>query len=52
MYEDNIVRLEGVTWIDDPYDLEMKWPALVLEYGDAGITHHNSILQNTDKLSQ
>jgi len=39
MYEDNIVRLEGVTWIDDPYDLEIKWPALVLEYGDAGRAH-------------
>jgi hypothetical protein len=44
MYEDNIVRLEGITWIDDPDDLEMKWPALVLEYGDAGIPHYNSML--------
>ncbi|KAK4450346.1 hypothetical protein QBC34DRAFT_493994 [Podospora aff. communis PSN243] len=32
----NIVRFLGITWEDDLYDYNIKWPALLLEYADAG----------------
>lgn len=33
---ENIVRFLGITWEDDLYDYKIKWPALLLEYADAG----------------
>jgi serine/threonine protein kinase len=33
---ENIVRLLGVGWENDPVILEKKWPALLVEYADRG----------------
>jgi hypothetical protein len=36
MRHPNIINLLGISWVDDVNDKTMKWPTLVLEYGNAG----------------
>ncbi|KAK5044780.1 hypothetical protein LTR84_010436 [Exophiala bonariae] len=36
MQHPNIISLLGISWSDDDTDETLKWPTLVLEYGNAG----------------
>jgi len=38
MFHPNVVRLLGISWEDDLFDVKVKWPSLVLEYADAGMS--------------